>query len=309
LFHSLTGQCTVSVIIPAKNEAANIGACLDAVCRQETPFPLEIIVIDSGSSDGTTGIVRRYPAIKLVEIQPEAFGHGKTRNLGAEMSGGTFIVFLNADAVPKDNRWLTHLIDPFITDKNKEVAGVFSRHIPGDGCHLYMVRDIRASMPAAPEPIVRSRTGALDFMIFSTVSCALRREVWLKYPFEPNIPIAEDQKWARLMLEKGFKIVYQPASMVYHSHNYTPHQLYEIKFKVAGAAGKFKNRLSAMVVGFVLITGGIITKIAGDLGFILFKYPEKIPLSRKLKEILIAFKARTAGFLGTYRGWLEKKKT
>jgi rhamnosyltransferase len=295
----------VSIIIPAKNEGTTIGKCLDAVYRQETAYPFEIIVIDSGSADATPAIVRQYPLVKLVEIQPEEFGHGKTRNLGAGISSGDYIVFLNADAIPVDNRWLTRLLDPFSKNNGNKIAGVFSRHIPKQGCYLYMVRDIRAAMPVSPQPIIRTGAGTLDFMIFSTVSCAIPRDVWLKYPFDNNIIIAEDQQWARHVLEKGFKIVYQPASMVYHSHNYSPRQLYEIKLKAAKTTGKFKNKLSAAAVGFVLITGGLIVKIIGDLGFILGKCPQKISLSRKLKEILIAVKARTASFRGKYRGWKE----
>jgi rhamnosyltransferase len=302
----------VSIIIPAKNEEANIGKCLDAVYRQETAHPVEVIVIDSGSTDATPAIVRQYSPVKLVEIQPQEFGHGKTRNLGAGISGGDYIVFLNADAIPGDNRWLTRLLEPFGKDGNNKIAGVFSRHIPKPGCYLYMIRDIHASMPPSPRPMIRTGAGALDFMIFSTVSCAIPRQVWLKYPFANDIIIAEDQQWARQVLEKGLEIVYQPASMVYHSHNYSPRQLYEIKLKTAGATGKFKNKPGAAVLGFILVTGGLILKIIGDLGFILGQSPQKISLSRKLKEIMIAFKARTAGFRGKYRGWLsreeEKKK-
>lgn len=296
---------TVSIIIPAKNEEANISKCLDAVYRQEPTYPFEIIVIDSGSADATPAIVRKYSPVKLVEIHAEEFGHGKTRNLGARISSGDYIVFLNADAIPVDNHWLTRLLDPFSKDNGNKIAGVFSRHIPRQGCYLYMIRDIQASMPLSPHPIIRTSARALDFMIFSTVSCAIPRDVWSKYPFDNNIIIAEDQHWARHVLEKGFKIVYQPASMVYHSHNYSPRQLYEIKLKVAKTTGKFKNKLSAAVVGFVLMTGGLIVKIIGDLGFILGKCPKKTSFSQKLKEILIAFKARTASFRGKYRGWKE----
>jgi rhamnosyltransferase len=300
-------KVAVSIIIPAKNEEANISKCLDAVCCQKITYSFEIIVIDSGSVDATPVIVRKYSPVKLVEIHAEEFGHGKTRNLGASISKGDYIVFLNADAIPVDNYWLTRLLDPFSKANDKKIAGVFSRHIHKQGCNLYMIGDIQTSMPLSPQPIIRTSARALDFMIFSTVSCAIPRDVWLKYPFDNNIIIAEDQYWARYVLGKGFKIVYQPASMVYHSHNYSPRQLYEIKLKVAKTSGKFKNKLSAVVIGFVLMTGGLIVKIIGDLGFILGKSPQTIPFSQKLKEILIAFRARTASFRGKYRGWMSRE--
>jgi glycosyltransferase involved in cell wall biosynthesis len=292
----------VSIIIPAKDEEENIGKCLEAIYNQETNYRFEVIVIDSGSSDQTIDIVKKYSPVQLVEIQPGEFGHGKTRNLGAEGSKGDYIVFLNADAIPVDRSWLNHLIAPLI--KDKKVAGVYSRHIPKEGCHLYMVRDIRKTMPG--ESIVRSQTKPFDFMIFSTVSCAIPRDIWRKYPFKHDIIIAEDQEWAGRVLDRGLKIVYEPASRVYHSHNYTPRQLFEIKRNVAKSTGRFKTRFSALVWGFVLIIGGMKIKIAGDILFIFFKF--KGPLSRKIKEVKTSFKARKASFLGRYKGWISNNR-
>jgi glycosyltransferase involved in cell wall biosynthesis len=289
----------VSIIIPAKNEEENIGKCLEAIYNQETGYRFEVIVIDSGSSDQTMDIVRRYSAVQLVEIQPGEFGHGKTRNLGTEVSKGDYIVFLNADAIPVDKYWLNPLIAPLT--KDKKTAGVYSRHIPKDGCYLYMARDIHNSMPG--KSMVRSKANAFDFMIFSTVSCALPRDIWSKYPFKDDIIIAEDQEWAGRVLDQGLKIVYEPTSRVYHSHNYTPHQLFEIKRKVGISTGRFKTKFSALVWGFVLMIGGMKIKIIGDIVFIFFRF--KGPFSRKIKEVKTSFKARRASFFGRYKGWLD----
>jgi glycosyltransferase involved in cell wall biosynthesis len=295
----------VSIIIPAKNEEENIGKCLEAVYNQEISYRIEVIVIDSGSSDRTLDIVKRYPTVQREQIQSREFGHGKTRNLGAEGSKGDYIVFLNADAIPIDKYWLNSLIAPLT--KDKKIAGIYSRHIPKEGCYLYMVRDIQKTMPG--ESMVRSQAKLLDFMIFSTVSCAIPREIWRKYPFKDDIIIAEDQEWAGRVLGQGLKIVYEPASRVYHSHNYTPRQLFEIKRNVAKSTGRFKTRFSALVWGFILMIGGMKIKILGDIVFIFFRF--KSPFSRKIQEIKTSFKARRASFFGLYQGWLDaviKKK-
>jgi rhamnosyltransferase len=296
-------QIDVSIIIPARNEEANIGKCLEAIYRQETHYRFEVIVIDSGSTDQTVDIVRRSPSVRLREIPAESFGHGKTRNLGAKISRGDYLVFLNADALPVDGHWLDALIAPLSNDK--KIAGVYSRHLPQKECHLYMVRDLQKSMPA--EPGLRSKTKLLDFMVFSTVSCAIPRHTWEKYPFDNEIAIAEDQEWARQVLAQGFKIMYEPASRVYHSHNYTTRQFYEIKFEVGKAQKRFKNKIAAAVWGFILITGGMIVKIPTDIVFILFNSRDtgKRSLAKKMGQITIGFKARVAGFFGRYKGWLE----
>jgi len=293
----------ISIVIPAKNEAENIAQCLDAIYSQDTPYTFEIIVIDSGSTDTTIDIIKRYPSVQLAQIKPEEFGHGKTRNLGAEMAKGAYIVFLNADAVPFNSHWLTNLVNPL--GENQNLAGVFSRHIPKDDCFLYMVRDLQASMP--DKPILRTKTGKLDFMLFSTVSAAIPRATWKQFPFDNDIIIAEDQDWANKVLNNGFAVLYEPASMVRHSHNYSARQLMETKRKVgeAEAPFRFKNKCSALIIGFILMTGGIIFKFPGDMIYILFRTPGGIPFSRKIKEIKISLAARVAGFRGRYKGWLS----
>jgi GT2 family glycosyltransferase len=292
----------ISIIIPAKNEEENIGKCLEAVYNQETNYRVEVMVIDSGSADRTRDMVKKYSPVRLVEIQPGEFGHGKTRNLGARDSKGDYIVFLNADAVPVDKYWLNSLIAPLT--KDKKIAGVYSRHIPKEGCYLYMARDIRESMPG--KPMVRSQTKSFDFMIFSTVSCAIPRDTWSKYPFKDDIIIAEDQEWAGRVLDQGLKIVYEPTSRVYHSHNYSPRQLFEIKRNTAISTRRFKTRSCALVWGFVLMIGGMNFKIIGDIMFIFFKF--KGSFSRKIKEVKTSFKARMASFLGRYKGWVSEDR-
>lgn len=291
----------VSVVIPAKNEGETIAKCLAAVMNQEPARAIEIIVIDSGSTDNTVDIVRRTQGVKLVQIKSEDFGHGKTRNLGAQKAAGEFIVFLNADAEPVSVHWLEQLIRPLQTDPH--LAGVYSRHLPKPGCYAYMIRDLLTSMP--PERKIRIEAGPMDFMLFSTVSAAMRRDIWGRFPFEPGIVIAEDQEWAKRVLAEGFHILYQPTSLVRHSHNYTPEQLRENKRLVGLASGRYHSKFSARTVGFVLMIGGMVLKSAGDLWFILFKYPGQLSFSQKLKEIKIAMAARVSGFRGRYAGWVQ----
>jgi rhamnosyltransferase len=130
----------------------------------------------------------------------------------------------------------------------------------------------------------------------------------MELPFDNDILIAEDQQWAGKMINRGFKIVYEPISMVCHSHNYSPRQMADIKFKIGMATGRFKSKSSALVLGFFLMLGGIIVKVIGDFGFIFLSYKpaNPIPFSKKIKEFSTGFKARTAGFWGRYRGWIYR---
>ena len=121
----------VSIIIPARNEAKGIRQCLTSILSQKTSYHYEIILIDSGSTDGTVVIAKEFP-ITLIEIKPEEFGHGKSRALGGRLAKGNILVFTTADAYPARNDWL----DTLCSDLNDPVvAGVYSRWIPKQGCN------------------------------------------------------------------------------------------------------------------------------------------------------------------------------
>lgn len=290
----------VSIIIPVKNEQRYIEKCLEAVFMQETDFRFEVLVIDSGSVDQTPVLVNKFKSVKRITIKSEEFAHGRTRNLGARNTSGDFLVFLNADAVPADKNWLNPLVHTIKQDQS--IAGVFSRHIPREDCHLYMVRDLLKSMP--DKKMIKTSVHRLDSMLFSTVSSIIRREVWLEYPFEDEIPIAEDQDWGKRILKSGYKIIYQPESRVCHSHNYSNAELYRLKKSVGRSVRLFENQVLNIFAGLAFAASGMFLKIGGDLFFII---QQPVPLRKKLKELKISIGARLMGFWGKYAGWSGSK--
>src|ERR1700733_1646714 len=122
----------ISVLIPAKNEALNIRTCLDAVFSQSSIHPFEVILVDSGSTDGTPEIVSEYPA-RLYRIAAEDFHHARTRNYLASLALGKYLVYLNADAFPASSAWLDSLISNF---SDSAVGAVYGRHLPKPDCSL-----------------------------------------------------------------------------------------------------------------------------------------------------------------------------
>ncbi|MFT7464535.1 MAG: rhamnosyltransferase, partial [Pseudohongiellaceae bacterium] len=119
---------SVSIVIPAKNGRPTVAGCLDGVLAQDYPGDVEVLLIDSGSRDGTLDDVRARPSVRLHHIPPAAYDHGDTRNLGAGMTSGELIVFLVQDAEPVGTRWLADLVAPLLNDP--EVVGSFSRILP-----------------------------------------------------------------------------------------------------------------------------------------------------------------------------------
>ncbi len=217
----------VSIVIPTKNAGPLLDRVLQAVFEQKTEYVYEVICVDSGSKDETLDIIRKYPC-RLFQIPPEEFGHGKTRNYGAAQGTGTFIVFITQDALPAADTWLQNFIDAMKLDER--IAGGFGIHYPYPDCNLLDVRDLANHFKGFGETNTvyfledRERyereEGYRHFLaFFSDNNACLRRSVWEKYPYE-DVNFAEDQFWARKMIELGYGKVYCPYAPVYHSHNY-----------------------------------------------------------------------------------------
>ncbi len=220
----------VTIVIPTKNAGKILDDCLKNVFNQKTQYEYEVICVDSGSSDNTLDIIKKYPA-KLYQIPASEFGHGKTRNYGASKGTGEYIVFITQDAVPASDEWLENFINAMKLDK--DIVGGFGIHYPYPDCNIIDKRDLKLHFEGFGldntifhlddrERYEKDEVYRRYLSFFSDNNSCLKREIWEKYPYE-DVEFAEDQKWARKMIELGYKKVYCPYAPVYHSHNYDVH--------------------------------------------------------------------------------------
>ncbi len=229
----------LSIIVLTKNGGTYLEEVLRKVFVQEIEEEFEVIAIDSGSIDKTKQILAKFP-IRLKEIPPSVFNHGETRNLGAELSKGEYLVYLTQDATPMDGKWLERLVRPLQEDRL--VAGAFSSHHPREGCHLMEKRQIlQTELTSGKTMRINTAIGNPEyernrypFVWFSNTSSCIRKEVWGKFPFR-KLEFAEDQDWAWRVLEAGYKTVYVPDSIVIHSHHYRPVKNFRRHFEHARA--------------------------------------------------------------------------
>ena len=92
-------QGTLSVVIPAHNMAYSLPAVLDSIAAQQTAAPFEVIVIDDGSTDGTSDLARQHPLRPAVIRIPHCRGAATARNVGVALAEGQTVLFADADIV------------------------------------------------------------------------------------------------------------------------------------------------------------------------------------------------------------------
>ena len=113
--HEDRSEVELSVVVPARDAAATLGRCLDALAR-EAGDRVEVIVVDDGSSDGTADIARRSAGVRLVS-PGGARGPAAARNFGVAAARASLILFVDADVVIGEGalaRVLRHFADPSV---------------------------------------------------------------------------------------------------------------------------------------------------------------------------------------------------
>ena len=162
------------------------------------------------------GEIARAAGAEVIEIAPEDFGHGRTRNLGAERSSGDLICFLTQDAVPVDG-WLEAYREAFSLDDRAGAA--FGPHLPHPDTSPMIARELTEFFHGfAPDgrPVLH-RSGGPTFL--SNVNACYQRACWAELRF-PEVAYSEDQAFGRAMLESGWVKVFHPAAAVRHAHDF-----------------------------------------------------------------------------------------
>ncbi len=220
----------ITIIIPVKNGSATVKKCLDAIFNQTMIPKAEVIIIDSGSTDETLDIVKRYP-IRLFQISAESFNHGATRNYGVSLAKGEIIVMTVQDAIPTDKNWLKYITDPF---QDEDIKGVCGRQMvphdqdknPGAWAQTFSKSVFRKVSFSLTELRNMSPKQKKNHCGWDNVTAAYRKSTLLQQPF-PKTNYSEDIHWSYLMYQKGYALGYAPYASVWHYH----HEKFKYRYK------------------------------------------------------------------------------
>jgi GT2 family glycosyltransferase len=226
----------VTVAIPVRDGGELLRRTLEALAGQSVAH--ELLVCDSGSRDRSVALAKAHGA-RVIEIGPEEFSHGGTRNLLMGEARGEHVALLTQDAEPASGLWLEHLLGGFAAAD--DVGLVYGPYVPRPGASAAVKAEIEgwfrslspdgelrverlsgeeralsgAALLARADADLAGRRG-----FFTDANACIARAAWQAAPFR-EVAYAEDRLLALDMLRAGHAKVFVPEAAVVHSHDYT----------------------------------------------------------------------------------------
>jgi len=239
-----------SIVIRAYNEEKHISRLLEGI-QHQTANDVEVILVDSGSSDSTVSIAESFGA-KIVHIPPQEFTFGRSLNLGIQAALSEFIVIASAHVYPVYPDWLATLLHPF---EDHEVALVYGKQRAPESAKFSEQQIFHQWYPDISKP--RQETAFCN-----NANSAIRRSLWEKNPYDDTLTGLEDLAWAKWAKEQGYDIAYVAEAEVIHVHNETPRGVFNRYRREAMAFKQIYPESHFSVYDFLRLT---IMNILSDL--------------------------------------------
>jgi mycofactocin system glycosyltransferase len=212
-FPTLSDYPYVSIIIPVRNRAEEITACLQSLDRLDYPLEKrEVIVVDDASNDTTPERVSAFPVqlITLKERRQASF----CRNLAAQKAKGEILAFLDSDCLA-DPLWLKELMPAFTDTSNGAVGGMVDSWGNEKGLDRY--EKVRSSLNMGSWP--KSSREEDHFFYLPSCNLLVRRTLFLRLKgFRQDMWVGEDVDFCWRLQDLGNQIEYRPVGRVYHKH-------------------------------------------------------------------------------------------
>jgi glycosyltransferase involved in cell wall biosynthesis len=199
-----------SIVIRAYNEAQHIRRLLEGI-RQQTLPDVEIILVDSGSTDRTVAIAEAFGA-RIVRIPSSEFTFGRSLNAGIQAATRELVVIASAHVYPVYADWLEVLLRPF---RDNDVALTYGKQRGPQSAYFSEQQIYHQWYPDFSQP--RQAT-----VFCNNANAAIRKSLWEKNRYDETLTGLEDLAWAKWAKEQGYDIAYVAEAEVIHIHYETP---------------------------------------------------------------------------------------
>ena len=203
-----------SIVIRAYNEEKHIGRLLEGI-KQQTVKDVEIILVDSGSTDGTVSIAESFGA-RIVHIPSAEFTFGRSLNFGIQATMREFVVIASAHVYPIYPDWIESLLRPF---EDEQVALTYGKQRGYKGSKYSEHQIFHQWFP--DESKLDQETAFCN-----NANAVIRKNIWEKNPYDETLTGLEDLAWGKWAKEQGYKIAYAAEAEIIHIHNETPRGVY-----------------------------------------------------------------------------------
>ncbi len=207
-------QTPISIVIRAYNEEKHISKLLRGIIAQSTRN-VEIILVDSGSTDGTVAIAESFP-VRVVKIDPKDFTFGYSLNQGISACKNELIAIASAHVYPVYPDWLETLILPFSDPK---VALTYGKQ-RGNEDSKYSERQLLMQWFPDTMPVQQAHP------FCNNANAVIRKSLWQNNPYDETLPGLEDLDWAHRLMNQGYSIQYVPDAEIIHIHEESPASIY-----------------------------------------------------------------------------------
>lgn len=231
-----------SVVIRAYNEEKHIGRMLEGI-QHQTAQDVELILVDSGSSDSTVSIAESF-GVKIVHIPPQEFTFGRSLNLGVQAAISELIVIASAHVYPVYPDWLASLLHPF---EDQEVALTYGKQRAPDSARFSEKQIFHQWYPDASK-------SQQETAFCNNANAAIRKSLWEKNPYDETLTGLEDLAWAKWAKEQGYAIAYVAEAEIIHTHDETLRGVFNRYRREAMALKKIYPESHFNVYDFVRLT-------------------------------------------------------
>lgn len=214
-----------SIVIRALNEADHLGRLFEGL-EGQTVTDREVILVDSGSSDGTVKIAEQHGA-RIVRIAPQEFSFGRSLNRGVAAARGDLVIIASAHVHPVYPDWLECLLGPF---QDPRVALVYGKQRGTSFSRLSEHQIFRQWFPE-----VDSSDQSNPFC--NNANAAIRRSLWEQHAYDEELTGLEDIAWAKWAQGQGYRVAYAAHAEIIHVHNESPRRVFE-RYRREGMAFK-----------------------------------------------------------------------